>query len=159
MRFRPPKPVGMTLNLAPLVDVMMCLIIFFLLASRLVSAQHRPLQLAHARAAPEIERGALGSRAVVNVRPTAAGPAEYVVYVWDGQRIVERSLTPTELAGHLQRRAATAAAGGEDLRCVVRADRDVTYGDVEAALRACGLARITRVVFSVDAGEEREEAP
>src|SRR5690606_38234353 len=34
---RIPKPANMTLNLAPMVDVMMCLIIFFLLGSRLVA--------------------------------------------------------------------------------------------------------------------------
>jgi biopolymer transport protein ExbD len=38
--FRPPAPASMTLNLAPMVDVLMCLIVFFLLASKLVSAEH-----------------------------------------------------------------------------------------------------------------------
>ena len=68
MLFKPPKPVGMTLNLAPMVDVMMCLIIFFLLASKLVDAQHRPLNLPYARAALEVGRGELGPRVVTTTR-------------------------------------------------------------------------------------------
>ena len=85
--FRPPKPTGMTLNLAPMVDVMMCLIIFFLLASKLVDAENHPLELAYAVAAQEVERSELGSRVTINVRPSRGGApdqADYVVVDFDG---------------------------------------------------------------------------
>ncbi|MFQ5805644.1 MAG: ExbD/TolR family protein [Phycisphaerae bacterium] len=159
MLFRPPKPVGMTLNLAPMVDVMMCLIIFFLLASKLVDAQHRPLNLPYAQAALEVGRSELGPRVVINVRPMADDPlrAEYVVEAWDGRRITERTLAPAELAGYLQTRAKRAAAHHADLRCVIRADEAVAYGHVEVVLRGCGLAKIGKVVFSARAGQEPEE--
>jgi biopolymer transport protein ExbD len=160
MRFRPPKPVGMTLNLAPMVDVMMCLIIFFLLASKLVDAQHRPLDLPYARAALEVGRGELGPRVVINVRPSADDPlgAEYVVEGWDGRNITERTLQLDEIAPYLQNRADQARARHSDLCCVVRADRDVAYGHVEVVLRGCGLAKIAKVVFSARTGEEPEGA-
>ena len=155
MLFRPPKPVGMTLNLAPMVDVMMCLIIFFLLASKLVDAQHRPLNLPYAQAALEVERSKLGpKRIVINVRPGADDPlqAEYVVEAWDGRRITERILTSDQIADYLQLRAQRAG----DLRCVIRGDQEVAYGHIEVILRGCGLAKIANVVFSARSGEEPE---
>jgi biopolymer transport protein ExbD len=151
--------VSMTLNLAPMVDVMMCLIIFFLLAARLVSAQHRPLNLPYAQAALEVDRSELGPRVVINVRPRTDDPfrAEYVVQAWDGRSITERTLSPDEIADYLRARAVQAAERDTDLRCVIRADQQVAYGHVEVVLRGCGLAKIAKVVFSVRAGEEPEE--
>jgi biopolymer transport protein ExbD len=156
--FRPPKPVNVTLNLAPMVDVMMCLIIFFLLASKLVSSQHRPLKLPHAIAAREPQPGELGERVVVNVRAAAEDPtrAEFVVQTWDGQKIGERILAPDTVAAYLQTRVEKAGAA-DRLRCVVRADKQVAYGDVEVVLRACGLARIGKVTFGANTGEDPEE--
>jgi biopolymer transport protein ExbD len=158
MLFRPPKPVGMTLNLAPMVDVMMCLIIFFLLASKLVDAQHRPLNLPYAQAAREVSRGELKTRVVINIRPSAADPlrAEYVVEGWDGRRITEHILEPGEIPAYLQA-CADRAGRDTELRCVIRADEDVAYGHVEVVLRGCGLAKIAKVVFSARAGEEPED--
>jgi biopolymer transport protein ExbD len=149
----------MTLNLAPMVDVMMCLIIFFLLASKLVDAQHRPLNLPYALAASEIGRDELGYRVVINVCPVAddALRAEYVVEGWDGRNITEFTLEPEEIARYLQARADRARARNTDLRCVIRADQDVAYGHVELVLRGCGLAKIAKVVFSARTGEQPEE--
>ncbi|MBI5863935.1 MAG: biopolymer transporter ExbD [Planctomycetes bacterium] len=157
MLFRPPKPVGMTLNLAPMVDVMMCLIIFFLLASELVSVSHRPIKLPYAVAARDPEPGELGDRIVIDVRPTAdASRTEYVVQTWDGKRIAERVLFEDQVAAYLQNRARQ-AADATRLRCVVRADRSVAYGDVEVVLRGCGLAKIAKVTFGAHTGEDPEE--
>jgi biopolymer transport protein ExbD len=159
MLFRPPRPVAMTLNLAPMVDVMMCLIIFFLLASKLVDAQHRPLNLPYAQAAREVSRGELKTRVVINIRPSADDPlrADYVVEGWDGRRITEHVLQPDEISAYLQARAARAAERDTELRCVIRADEDVAYGHIEVVLRGCGLAKVAKVVFSARAGREPEE--
>ncbi len=156
---RPPRPVSMTLNLAPMVDVMMCLIIFFLLAAKMVAAEHYPVDLPWAVAAKEVEQSDLGARVTITVRRADGGDerAEYVVADWDGQAVVERVLWPAEIAGLLQARAARAAANNQKLRCVVRADRLVMYKHVEVVLRGCGLAKIADVVFSVNAGLAPEE--
>ena len=159
MRRGSPDTVGERVpNLAPMVDVMMCLIIFFLLASKLVDAQHRPLNLPYARAALEVGRGELGPRVVINVRPSDDDPlrAEYIVEAWDGQNITERVLQPDEINDYLQARADRATVK-DDLRCVIRADQDVAYGHVEVVLRGCGLAKIAKVVFSARSGQEPEE--
>ncbi len=158
MLARPPKPVGMTLNLAPMVDVMMCLIIFFLLASKLVSAERfKDIILPWAVAAQPAEHSELGKRVVINVRSAKdPGAAEYVVADWDGQNIVERVLPPEQVSDYLTARAARAARDNETLRCVVRADREVLYRHVEVVIRACGVAHLANIVFSAQTGAEPE---
>jgi biopolymer transport protein ExbD len=156
---RPPAPTRMTLNLAPMVDVMMCLIIFFLLAAKMVAAEHRPIDLPWAIAAKKVESSDLGTRVTITVRRADEkdAAAEYVVVDWDGQRIVERALQPSELESLLQARAARAVREATKLRCVIRADRMVMYKHVEVVLRACGLAQISDVVFTTNAGLEPKE--
>ncbi len=155
-RFAPPTPVRLTLNLAPMVDVMMCLIIFFLLASKLVSAQLRPLRLPEAHASA-VGSGEASGEVVINVVPASAGTVRYVVPLWDGRRIREWALEADALAEHLRVRAERAAKAGQVLRCVIRADRDVRYEDVEVVLRACGLAQIGKVSFRVQAIESERQ--
>jgi biopolymer transport protein ExbD len=149
----------MTLNLAPMVDVMMCLIIFFLIASKMVAAEHHPVELPWAVAAKEVEAGDLGNRVTITVRHVgdAEQRAEYVVADWDGQQVIERSLQPGEVETLLQVCAARAAGESRKLRCVIRADQAVMYTHVEVVLRACGLARISDVVFSARTGVDPRE--
>lgn len=157
MSFHPPKPVSMTLNLAPMVDVIMCLIIFFLLASEMVEKESlAEIKLPAAIAAKQVEGKELGSRVTINVRATGAGPnvdAEYVVVDWNGDAITERVLKPEELEGLLRSRAATSK---EKLRCVIRADKDAQYQHIENVLRACGKAKIADIVFPAIRGTEPE---
>lgn len=158
MLARPPKPISVTLNLAPMVDVMMCLIIFFLLASKLVRAQQGPLKLPWAEAAREVEPGELGERVVITVRavPNAPNRCEFVVQTWDGQRVSERVLLEDQISTYLQSRAKQSGDPAQ-LRCVIRADREVAYGDVEVVLRGCGLAKIAKITFSAHPGEDPED--
>lgn len=162
--FKPPRPASMGLNLAPMVDVMMCLIIFFLLASKIVSAESQPLQLAYAVAAQEVDRAEFGLRVTINVRPSRTGnenEAEFVVvdFVMDdeGAQIRERMLQPADLNRYLQGRANRARKNGEELRCVIRADKQVMYQHVEVVLRGCGLAKIAKIIFSTNKGLEPED--
>jgi biopolymer transport protein ExbD len=159
MILRPPKPMSWELNLAPMVDVMMCLIIFFLLATELVDRAHRPVDLPFAVAAKTVDRSELRSRVVINIRESGdeTVPAEYVVVGWDGRKITERVLLPEEIEPLLHTKADQAADREEDLRCVIRADKQVTYNDVEVVLRGCGLAQIGKIVFSANAGPDPED--
>ncbi len=163
MIFRAPKPTDMSLNLAPMVDVMMCLIIFFLLAGSLVDAEHQQLALPIAISAESVERSALGTRVTINVRKPAGAAdgaaAEYVVAGWDGENIVERVLAPEQVEPFLRARAAEPRAVDEPLRCLIRAERDVAYRDVEVVLRACGLAKIAKVVFAANTQPPAEGTP
>ncbi len=140
----------MTLNLAPMVDVMMCLIIFFLLASRLADVFQ--LDLPSAVAAEVVERGEIGNRVTIAVRHVTDDDrvAEYVVRDWDGQRVTDRVLGPDEVVTLLQARASRARQEQQPLRCVIAADQMVMYRHIEVVLRGCGLARIEDVVFTVN---------
>lgn len=167
---RPPRPVSMTLNLAPMVDVMMCLIIFFLLASKIVVAERQPLELPRAAAAVKFDNSQVRYRVVVNVRPvspaavaegtppTGVSPTnvEYIVVDWDGQAIVRRLLTPPELEPVLRTRAALARTDGQELACVIRADRAVRYSDVETVMRAAAQSGISKLVFSAGVADPQE---
>jgi biopolymer transport protein ExbD len=155
---RPPRPVNMTLNLAPMVDVMMCLIVFFLLASKIVVAERQPLNLPPAEAAVQFDAAAIKDRVVVNVRPklesepdAAAGTGatvDYVVIDWDGQTIIERVLSAAEVPVVLKSRAQQARTENAELACVIRADRTVRYRDVEVVMRGAAQAGIRKLVFS-----------
>lgn len=148
----------MTLNLAPMVDVMMCLIVFFLLASKLAT-EHFPVQLPWALSAKVVDQSALGDPVTITVRPAPEGgeSAEYVMTDWDGRQIVERRLLPQDVEMRLKARAALARKANQTPRCVIRADREVMYQDVEVVLRACGLAGISKIVFPARMGEEPED--
>jgi biopolymer transport protein ExbD len=150
--FKPPKPTNMDLNLAPMVDVMMCLIIFFLLAAKLVSAEHFKVDLPWAAAAQIVDSHELGARVTISIRKAAddGTSAEYVVADWDGERITERVLPPDGVEGLLRARKKRAEQDKQELRCVIRADQDVEYQHVEVVLRACGLAKVSKVVFSAN---------
>ena len=148
----------MTLNLAPMVDVMMCLIVFFLIASKLSS--EFKVDLPWALAARSAETADSANRVTIAVRRPAAGTdetAEYLIREWVAGQIVDRSLAPEDMEALLQASAARAARAGQPLRCVINADRMVVYKHVELVLRACGLAKITDVVFSVSEGRDPED--
>ena len=81
----------------------------------------------------------------------------YVVTDWDGKQIVDRMLQPDELGPLIRTRAGRATAEGQKLRCVIRADQLVRYEHVEAVLRACGLAKVSDVVFTANKGEAPPE--
>ncbi len=155
---RPPKPSEMTLNLAPMVDVLMCLIIFFLLASEMATRE-TAVDLAWARAAKEVKPSELGQRVTITVRRVEGNDeqAEYVTVDWNGQQIVERVLTPAEMQSLLESRHARAEADKQELRCVIRADQAVIYQHVEVVLRACGLAKIGNIVFTAYKGAGPQE--
>ena len=66
-------------------------------------------------------------------------------------------LAPAVVDAHLQRAVALSGGKPEEMRCVVRADRETAYRDVEVVLRGCGKARISHVVFGAIPGSEGGE--
>ena len=157
---RPPAPVRMTLNLAPMVDVMMCLIIYFLLATKIVSAERQPVDLPEATAARPFDAEEVPNRLVVNVRPRADDPLDvgYFVVDWDGGAIRERRLETAELAPLMRSRAAALRADGESLACSIRADRRVHYRAVEIVMEAAATAGVESLVFGVATAEDLTKA-
>jgi biopolymer transport protein ExbD len=139
----PPRPVpSRVMNLAPMVDMLMCLVIFFLLAGRMSESRRESVRLPEAGGAHEasVHRGPCVVVRVVRAGPTAAH------YAVDGQPVAA-----AELAERLNEMIPRDVAVG----CVVRAERDLEYRHVEPVLASCAAAGIQRVTFAT----VRPEAP
>jgi len=141
---RPPRATPLDLNLAPMVDVMMCLLIFFMLATKMVEQEHSRVDLPVARAAEEAEQQSLSNRFVVNVRPAAGGDVGVVEYV-----LRER---PMPIERVLEQLAAQQRLDPE-VNCVVRADRGIAYRHVEALLSGCAELGVRRLTLAALRGE------
>lgn len=126
-----------------MVDVIMCLLIFFMLAAKMVEQENSPIDLPVALAAMEAEKQTLGSRVVINIREV---PAEQggAVYLMAGE--------PVPIAEVLAR-LATEGRNNAAVNCVIRADRSVSYRFVEEILIGCAAAKIENITFSALRGE------
>ena len=140
---RPPQTTTFGLNLAPMVDVIMCLLIFFMLATKMVERENSAIDLPVAASALEAEKQALGSRLVVNILSPAPGEAG-PVYVLGGE-----SIPLSDLISRLKHEASV----DPTVNCVIRGDRGVPYRAVEAILRGCAGAGIENITFSAVRGE------
>ncbi len=133
---RAPAPTALTLNLAPMVDVMMCLLIFFMLATKMVERENVRIDLPAAVTAQDAASTEFGNRVVIGVVADERGePA----YQYRGE-----PATLEEVA----RRLAAAGAIDPELNCVIRADRSLEYRHVESVMRACADAGIRRITFA-----------
>lgn len=155
--FKQPTPTNMDLNLAPMVDVMMCLIIFFLLASQIVARESvAEITLPEADAADFVEREEIGTRITINVLDAGDdAPARYIVAAWDGSQVAQVERTLEELQAFIAVRQRVADQRNEQLRCVIRGDAEVDFGEIKALMRAAAEADVKNLVFSVrqhDAG-------
>ncbi len=135
------------LNLAPMVDIMMCLIIFFMLSAKLVQREHAervdlPVSVT---GQPAVKRAGV-SRVVVNVVPDPAGGASYVVD--------EQHMGLGDVATRLEREAARDA----EVTCYIRADRGIEYRFVEPILMECSRAKIGKVTFATALRPDAEAA-
>lgn len=127
------------LNLAPMVDVMMCLLIFFMMATRMVEQEMSAIDLPAAQSVEQPDYATLDRRFVVNIR-RADGPNAGPVYL-----VKETALPPDELMARLE----AAHRADPAVHCVVRADRALAFHDVETVLAGCLGIGIEHVSFSV----------
>lgn len=135
----PPRPTPVTLNLAPMVDVTMCLLVFFLLAARMVERENSHIDLPLARSAKNAEKQDLGHRFVVNVRDAAVTGGQGAIYLMDQTAVPLADIT---------RRLAEQRKAHPDINCIIRAERDLPYQYVQALMVACANAGVQKVTFS-----------
>jgi biopolymer transport protein ExbD len=140
MRFRPRHSHGSAteaVNATPLIDVVMCLIIFFLIVGQFAADRGLRVNLPRAGSGRDESSPAV---MVITVAPAAmaaaAGQAptawaEMGVSVQVDGRAVE---SPTALENAVRAQLLSVATTGFQ----VRADRDLSYGAVEPVLRAIG---------------------
>jgi biopolymer transport protein ExbD len=147
-----PQPAFEAINVTPLIDVVMVLIVFFLLVGQLASSEAAGVRLP----VSVTGEGEENLRAVVvNIaragEPAAPGRPGPVRYLVAGAEVATTPGTPTPgLEDRLQeailRRARELApalapdTAPERVPVVVRADRRLAYGQVEPVLRAARRA-------------------
>lgn len=119
------------INVTPLIDVVMCLIIFYLLVGRLASQQGAPISLP----ATGVGETDPAPRLVVAIAPsTTVGTPDLSL---DGSPVSLAEL-PTMLKSRLGE-----AAGAAPL--AIRADRRLSWGEVRPVVEACRAAGLTSV--------------
>ena len=128
-------------NVTPLIDVMMCLIIFFLVCGRLAAQESNDKVI--------VPRAELGQqlpeqrdRLLINVVPRgsvqAVGTEEPIVSIRGGE------IAMNDLAKYLRDEKGKTP----DVKVIIRADRNIPYQWIAPVLTACAQAGIKSVNFS-----------
>lgn len=142
------------MNMTPMIDVVMLLIVFFLVASKFKSAETDILSLAYARNADRMESPDVSHRFVINVRFADTGRDGAVVYTYQGAVYAPESDDDmADLFGRL-RNFRRIYPDGE---VIIRADGRVEYRRVRAAHKLCRDAGAEKVGFAVNPLLSREE--
>lgn len=127
----PPKPVAAKINVTPMIDVVMVMIIFYLIVGRLASDQRADLPLPESRAGAQEE---LEDALIVEIRRSNGAEGESGV-------VPRLSLAGVELsAGALEEALRGELQARPDRAIRIRADRALPYGAVEPAIEAARRA-------------------
>lgn len=131
-------------NVTPLIDVIMCLIIFFLCCSTLAKSEaNDKVQIPRAQLGQEMpeQRG----RLLINLLPRARN-ADGTVNPGDEPDVIIRgqAVALADLTGYLRKEKGESP----DLKVILRADEGLTYNWISPVLISCVQANITSVNFS-----------
>jgi biopolymer transport protein ExbD len=139
-------------NVTPLIDVVMCLIIFFLLAGKLAKDQNNA-DIIIPRANFSLEMFDQEGRLPINIVPPQAGQdaaaadpmkmgknANVMPEVW----VRGKQLPMSELVAYLRKEKKETP----NAKIVLRADQDIAYQWIAPVLVACAQADIKSVNFS-----------
>lgn len=134
-----PRPTAVTINLASMVDVTMCLLIFFMVTTEMVKKENSVIDLPLAMSAKAVEKKDLGDRFVINIRDARHTGGEGAIFI-----VQEKETTMDGLIERLQAERVRRS----DVNCVIRADRDLPYKYVQAVMLGCAKAGIRKITFS-----------
>ena len=134
-------PASGKINVTPLIDVVMVLIVFYLIVGKLAADRQAPVQL------PEAAVGESSDRPGLVLTAAAPGPRWIVA----GREVTDPAALDQAIRDALQ--------GRDPARepAVVRADRTLTYGELAPLLDACrrvGLTRLTLAAARANPGPE-----
>lgn len=126
------------INVTPLVDITLVLLIIFMVTAKLVVSQAIPLDLPRATTGGEVQQ-------VFNLTLTSAG-----------ETVVNGTLVNSD--ADLVSRARVALAAQPELRAVIQADGAVAHRRVMHVMDLLRQANVSRVAFGVQRGEELDLA-
>jgi biopolymer transport protein ExbD len=129
------------INATPLIDVVMCLIVFFLIVGKLAADQRRALDLP--RSATGISEPASATEQVnIDVFPAAAaGPPQVAI---DGQTTPRAALEQT-LRDHLSRLGNSSAGIAN-----IRGARNLSYAAIAPVISACKAAGFASIRLATE---------
>lgn len=135
LALHPPHNAG-RVNVTPLIDVLMCMIVFYLIVGKLASDVRSPVTLPESRqGSPEHAQDAL----FINIVPNeAGGPPDLVV---ESTTITLEQLPPL-LRSRLEARPTTIVH--------LRADRSLRYGAIAPTVAACREAGIPSIRLATE---------
>jgi biopolymer transport protein ExbD len=122
------------INVTPLVDVTLVLLIIFMVTAKIIVSQGMPMDLPKAASGEEVQT-------VFSVELTADGKA----------RVDSQDMPSDEAIGPLAR---DARAKNKDLRAVIRADKKVEHGRVIHVLDLLKRAGVAKIAFAVSPIQE-----
>lgn len=133
------------INVTPLIDVVMCLIVFYLIVAKLASDRQLPLDL------PGAQQG-IGDEAnapiIISIAPGSRG----VLVEVHGELVDADSQSRQEL---VRDAVARAASERPDAPVHLRADRTLAYAEVRPVIEACRQAGVRTLLLVAS----REDAP
>jgi biopolymer transport protein ExbD len=156
-------------NVTPLIDVVMCLIIFFMLVAKIgvTTGAEKDIDIPVTQLGTDLKNIGVESAVVLNVREVGGQPFVTAIVESDGS--ISKSGKPQELQvinpltrrsplkeallrlrfGHDARPGGSAEnADNPEFKVIIRADKDVTYGALQQVLLACMDARVKNVNFN-----------
>ncbi len=125
------------INVTPLIDVMMCLIIFFLLCGQFAKSESND-KVRIPEAAQGQEMGDQRGRLLINVVPVGDGKDRALIV------IREKQVDPDSLTKYL----VNERLDNPDVKVIIRADEDLPYSLISPVLVACSQANIQSVNFA-----------
>ena len=135
---------GCEINIAPLIDIVFLLIIFFMIVSQITRVEVENLEL------PEAKKGE---------DPKPVRPSHFVINVQKDGRVAMfgQALSIASLQGLLAEQVR--GRQPDEISVVVRGDRTAPWRAVAGILRACAANRISRVRVAVIEPESGGPSP
>jgi biopolymer transport protein TolR len=135
--FHPPHPFG-KINVTPMIDVVMCLIVFYLIVGKLAADQRSAMRLPVSATGAEDKAQDL---LIVNVMPGPPGqPARIVIDAAD--------IPADQMAAAIKERIGAKPGVVVELR----GSRELAYGSVAGVIRACKEAGVGSVRLAAERG-------
>ncbi len=140
MKIRGIKPMQDThVNVTPLIDIIMCLIIFFLLVGHIAKAASvKGIKIPSAKNGRDMRDKS--DQLIINLVPPVGGYGDNAVpsiLIWSNQ------IPESELAGYLYKQKSE----NPKMKVVLRADRSIPYKFVAPVLISCAQAHIASIHF------------
>jgi len=127
------------INVTPLVDVTLVLLIIFMVTAKMIVSQGMPMDLPKAASGQEVQ----------NVFSVELGA--------DGKTVVDSKPVQTDEA--ISQLAKDAKGKNKDIRAVIRADKKVEHGRVIHVLDLLNRAGVTKVAFGVQQASAADTKP